>query len=92
MNNFKNGDDIVEVTKNPQTDIIENFKTAHKLEELTNEENSSSIKTEIEKEETKEFAKNLNIVKSNIKKIYTLLYGNYIEGVQTMLKADADYK
>ena len=36
--------------------------------------------------------KNLNTVKSNLKKIYSLVYGNCIEGVQTMLKADSDYE
>ena len=36
--------------------------------------------------------KNLNIVKSNLKKIYSLIYGNCTEGVQTMLKADSDYE
>ena len=92
MNDFKNGDAIVEVTKNTQTDIIENFKTAHKPKELTGEEKSSSIKTEITKDETKEFVKNSNIVRYNMKYIYSLLYGNCTEGVQTMLKADADYK
>ena len=34
MNVFKNGDSVVEVTKNPSADIIENFKLLHKLSAL----------------------------------------------------------
>ena len=91
MNVFKNGDCVVEVTRNPSANIIENFKKLSKPEELTDKEKESHIETEIKKEEIKEFVKNLNTVKSNLKKIYSLVYGNCTEGVQTMLKADSDY-
>ena len=69
MNVFKNGDCVVEVTRKPSANIIENFKKLHKPEELTDEEKLSNIETEIKKEEIKEFVKNLNTVKSNLKKI-----------------------
>ena len=92
MNVFKNGDSVVEVTRNPSANIVEDFKTLHKPNKLTDEEKESHIETEIKKEEIKEFVKNLNTVKSNLKKIYSLVYGNCTEGVQTMLKADSDYE
>ena len=38
MNEFKNGDSVVEITKNPSTYVIVNFKTLYKPEELTDEE------------------------------------------------------
>ena len=53
MNVFKNGDSVVEVTKNPSADIIENFKTLQKPKELTDEEKRSSIETEIKKKRLK---------------------------------------
>ena len=76
MNTFKNGDSVVEVTKNPSANITEDFKTENKPNELTDEGKASHIETEIKEEEIKEFVKNLNIVKSNLKKIYSLFYGN----------------
>ena len=68
------------------------LKFHQKPKELTDEEKSSHIETEIKKEEIKEFVKNLSIVKSNLKKIYSLVYGNCTEGVQIMLKVDSDYE
>ena len=91
MNVFKNGDSVVEVTKNPSANIIENFKTLHKPKELTDDEKLPSIEMEIKKEEIKEFVKNLSTAKSNLKKIYSIVYGNYIKSVQAMIKIDQDY-
>ena len=36
--------------------------------------------------------KNLNIAKTNLKKVYSLIYGNCTDWVQTMLKADNEYE
>ena len=54
MNVFKNGDCVVEVSRNPSANIIENFKKLSKPEELTDEEKASHIETEIKKEEIKD--------------------------------------
>ena len=92
INAFKNGDSIVEVTRNPSANTIENFKRLHKPEELTDEEKLSDIEAEIKKEEIKEFVRNMNNSKSNLKKTHSLAHGNCTDGVQTMLKADAHYE
>ena len=92
VNNFKNGDAIVEVTKNPSATIIEDFVEAHKPKELSDKDKKSDIEVDIKREEIKEFVKNLNLVKSNLKKLYSLVYGNCTDGVHTMLKADAEYE
>ena len=91
MSAFKKGYSVLEVTKNPSADVIENSKRLHKTEELIDEEKLSDIETEIKKEEIKEFVKNLNTAKSNLKKTCSLVCGNCTDGVKTMLRADADY-
>ena len=59
--------------------------------ELTEDEKKSTIDVEIKKEEIKEYVKDLKTIKSNLKKIYTLTFGNCTEGVKTMLRADSDF-
>ena len=86
----KKGNSVFEVTKNPSVDAVENFKRLHKPKELTDEEKWSDIETEIKKEEIKEFVKNLNTAKSNLKKMHILVCGNCTDGVQTLLKSDSD--
>ena len=46
---------------------------------------------EIRKEEIKEYVKDLKTIKSNLKKIYTIVFGNCTDGVKTMLKADKEF-
>ena len=36
--------------------------------------------------------KDLKLIKSNLKKIYNLVYGNCLNSVQTMLKTGEDYE
>ena len=36
--------------------------------------------------------KDLKLIKSNLKKVYNLVYGNYPDSVQTILKTDEDYE
>ena len=50
------------------------------------------MNVEIHNEEIKEDVKDLKILKSNLKKLYSLVYGNFTESVQTMLKADREYE
>ena len=38
VNNFKNGDAIVEVTRNPSAEIVKDFITTHKPTELSDDE------------------------------------------------------
>ena len=91
VNNFKNGDAIVEVTRNCSATIIDDFIVTHKPKELSDEDKKSDIEVEIKREEIKEFVKGLSLVKSNLKKLYSLVYGNCTDGVHTMLKADSEY-
>lgn len=92
MNHFKNGDYIVEITRDPSAKIIEEYMTTHKPIELSEEAKKSTIEVEIKKEEIKEFVKNLNLAKANLKKVFSLVYENSTDGVKTMLKADAEYE
>ena len=92
MNEFKGGENVVEVTKNHTIDIISSFESNNKPVELTDEEKKSTIDVEIKKEEIKEYVKDLKLIKSNLNKIYNLVYGNCTDSVQTMLKTDDDYE
>ena len=53
MTDLKGGENIVEVTKQTNTDIIGDFETLYKPVELTDEEKKSSIETEIKKKRLK---------------------------------------
>mmetsp|Transcript_11443 Transcript_11443/g.16185 ORF Transcript_11443/g.16185 Transcript_11443/m.16185 type:complete len:133 (-) Transcript_11443:2152-2550(-) len=44
MNNVKNGDAVVEVTKNPSANIIEDYTKTHKPKEFTDEEKKLTLK------------------------------------------------
>ena len=92
MNEFKGGENVVEVTQNPSIDIISFFENDNKPEELTEEEKKSTIDREIKKEEIKDYVKDLKLIKSNLKKVYNLIYGNCTESVQTMIKTDSKYE
>ena len=69
---------------------IGDFTTTYKPVELTDEEKESSIKVEIKNEEIKDYVRDLKTIKSNLKKVYTLVFGNCTDGVKTMLKADKE--
>ena len=67
MTEFKNGDDIFQVTKIHDTDVTESFKVKNKPNSLTEEEKRDSVNVEIHKEEIKEYVKDLKILKVNLK-------------------------
>ena len=92
MNEFKGGENVVGVTRNHAIDIISSFQTNNKPVELSEEEKKSTIDVEIKKEEIKEYVKDLKLIKSNLKKIYNLVYGNCTDSVRTMLKTYDDYE
>ena len=92
MNEFKSGENVVEVARNQNTDIISLFVKDNKPIELNEEEKKSTIDVEIKKEEIKDYVKDLKLMKSNLKKIYSLVYGNCTDSVRTMLKTDDDYE
>ena len=92
MNELKGGENVVEVTRNQERDIISSFETVNKPVELNEDEKKSAIEVEIKKEEIKEYVKDLKLVKSNFKKIYNLIYGNCTDSVCTMLKTDVEYE
>ena len=92
IKNLNGGECIVEGIKNTKLDVIDAFKAQNKPNELSDAEKASSIEVEIKKEEIKEYVKKLNLTKSNLKKIYGVIYGNCTESVQAMIKTDADYE
>ena len=92
MKEFKNRENVIEVTKNSLEDVIKNFKADLNPIELTNKEKKSSVETEIKKEEIKEYVKDLKTMKSYLKKLYNLVYGNCTDSVQTMLKAKDEFE
>ena len=89
---FENGENIFEVIKDPSIDALQEFKINNKPEEATEEEKKPLIDTEIKKEEIKDYLKELKKIKSNLKKLYSSIYGSYTEGVHTMLKANNTYE
>ena len=92
MTEFKNGDAVFQITKEHSADVLAIFITNNKPNGLTDEEKQDSVSVEIHKEEIKEYVKELKILKSNLKKLHSLIYGNCTESVQTMLKADEEYE
>ena len=92
MKEFKNGENVIQVTKDPSENVVMNFEAYCKPKELTDEEKKSSVETEIKKEKIKEYVKDLKTMKSNLKKMYNLVYGNCTDSVQTMLKAENDFE
>ena len=53
MTDLKGGENIVQVTKQPNPDIIGDIEWSYKLVELTDIEKKSSIETEIKKKRLK---------------------------------------
>ena len=92
MTEFKNGDAIFQITKEHDADVMQIFKDKNKPNGLTDKEKKDSVNVEIHKEEIKEYVKEIKIIKSNLKKLYSVIYGNCTESVQTMLKADEEYE
>ena len=91
-NEFKNRDDVFEVTIDHNFDVINAFEKENKPVKLNDKERKNTVDVEIHKEEIKEYVKDLKTIKSNLKKLYSLIYGNCTESVQTMIKADEDYE
>ena len=90
VNELKNGDDIVEVTKHPDADIIGDFEKEDKPKELTNNEKQSEVDKKIRKKEIKEDVKDLHISELTRRR-YTVWYME-ITRVQMMVKTDSKYK
>ena len=88
INELKNGDSIIEVTKKPKATIIEKDQ---KPKELSDEAKQSTVDVEIHKEEIKDYVKDLKLLKANLKKVYGIIYGNCTESVQTMIETDSEY-
>ena len=61
---------------------MEIFVKTDRPSELTDKEHKSLVDTNIKQEEVTDYAKELKIVKLNLRKIYTLVFGNCIEGVK----------
>ena len=88
MEELKSGEYIVDILKDPTTNTADDFQRKYKPKDLTIVQKDSDVEVEIKKEKMKEYVKQLNSIKTNLKKVYSLIYGNCIEGVQAMLKAD----
>ena len=92
VNELKNGDSIIEVTRNPNATIIEDFEKENKPTELSDEAKKSTVDVEIHKEEIKEYVKDIKQIKTNLKKVYGIVFGNCTESVQTMIRTDSEYE
>ena len=90
MNELKDGDAIVEITRNHKADIISDFERNNKPTPI--DSGASDVDKEIHKEEIKEYVKDRKLIRSNLKKIYSLMYGNCTESLQTMLRADSEFE
>ena len=87
-----NGESIVEVTKNQNAKIVEDFQKENKPVELSDKAKQSTVDIEMHKEEIKEYVKDLTQLKSNLKKLYAIVFANCTESVQTMIQTDSKYE
>ena len=92
MKEYKNGEDVVAVTKDITVDIVDTFKTEKKPDNLTAAEKRSEVDVEIKKEEIKAYVRDLKTLESNLKKIYSLVFGNCTDGVRTLIKSEDLYE
>ena len=92
MKEYKNGEDVISVTKDTDVDVIKEFKKEKKPEDLTDEERKSNVEVEIKKEEIKAYVRDLKILVSNMKKMYSLVFGNCTDGVRTLIKSEELYE
>ena len=81
IKNLSGGEYVIEGIQNTKLNVIDTFKTRNKPSELSDAKKTSNIEVEIKKEEIKEYVKKLNLTKSNLKKIYGIIYGNCTERV-----------
>jgi len=92
MKELKNGESIVYILTDSNADILKNFEDANKPSVLAKEEKKSFVDQDIYREEVKIYVKDLKVVKSNLKKVYSLVYGNCTDSVRTIIKTDDEYK
>ena len=59
---------------------------------MYNEKKKDSVLINIHKEEIKEHVQELKTFKSSLKKLCSLIYGNFTESVKTILKSDECYE
>ena len=78
---LKNGEHVFTVTKVIYDDPVTDYEAENKLIKLTDEENKIDMEVDIKREEVKSYVYSLNFVKSNLKKFYSLVVGNCIDGV-----------
>ena len=76
---------MVEIARDPDAQVLELFEDKQHPKDLTDEENKSDINKEIKREQVKHYVKQLKVVKSNLKKIYSIGYGHCSEGAQMMM-------
>ena len=59
MNEFKGGENVVEVTKNHAIDIMSSFEKNNKPVKLSDDKKKSTIDVETKKEQIKKYVKDL---------------------------------
>ena len=91
MKEMKYGENIVELARDPDAEVLESFEDRQQPKELTDKEKKSDTNKEIKRKQVKDYVKQLKVVKSNLKNIYSLVFGNCSEGVHTMMKAEKGY-
>jgi len=92
MKEYTNGEDVVMITKDLHVDLIEKLETENKPKNLTVEEKKSDVEVDITREEIKVYVRDLKLLKSNVKKMYSLVFGNCTDGVPTLHKAEELYE
>ena len=91
MNEFNNGEHIFKVTRYIEGNS-KAIRSKDKPTELTDEMKKFSIEVEIKKEEVKDYIKDTKLIKWNLKKVYTLVYGKFTESAHTMIKTDKEHE
>jgi len=88
----KKGEIIVNILTDSNANILKNFEDKKKPSVLTEEEQKSVVDQDIYREEFKSYVKDLKVLKLNLKKLYSLVYGNCTDSVKTIIKTDDEYE
>ena len=92
MKELRGGEYVIGITRDATSDIVEVFKKHHEPKELTQKVKKLKINKEIKRDQVKDYVKQHKSVNPNLKTVYSLVYRNSTEGVQTMMKANKEYK
>jgi hypothetical protein len=90
LRKFKEANDVmcaVRELKCPMQDI-----DSEEPKDLSEEDSNSAVKVMILQQEVKEFLTRKRTIKSNLEKIYGIVWGQCSQSLQTVMKGDTDFK